>query len=247
MYRRGAGCVRRRAARTRKWTQKKTKIWLRNSKKKKEKKKSWKKVRKVSYCATKQSQPQINPSVIRPHAHIWWLELCHYALYTLTLHPAESFVLSVIGAWISWCLWLDTSPFFCFLHWSLMSRFPECSLPSCFIPNPLFWLADRAQLWNSPSQFVSGGNLMSLCPLIIIIVIIIPINVSNSKTRIRLLGGPILQLFWRLWTCYTTGQLTWNCSSNFKNLFGGRPPWTFCFYQENWGRLCEVIESCGEI
>ena len=137
--------------------------------------------------------------------------------------------------------------FFCFLHWSLLSRFPECSLPSCFIPNPLFWLADRAQLWNSPSQFVSGGNLMSLCPLIIIIVIIIPINVSNSKTRIRLLGGPILQLFWRLWTCYTTGQLTWNCSSNFKNLFGGRPPWTFCFYQENWGRLCEVIESCGEI
>lgn len=38
MYRRGAGCVRRRAARTRKWTQKKTKIWLRNSKKKRKEK-----------------------------------------------------------------------------------------------------------------------------------------------------------------------------------------------------------------
>lgn len=56
MYKQGAGCVRRRAARTRKWTQRKrTKIWLRNSKK------VTKEVREVSYCATKQSQPQNQP------------------------------------------------------------------------------------------------------------------------------------------------------------------------------------------
>lgn len=44
------------------------------------------------------------------HMHMYddWNCVTTRYIYTLTLHPAESCALSVTGARISWCLWLDT-------------------------------------------------------------------------------------------------------------------------------------------
>lgn len=84
-------------------SKKKTKIWLRNSKK------VTKEARKVSYCATKQSQPQNQPlSHQNTCTCMMTGTVSLRVIYTLTLHPAESCALSVTGARISWCLWLDT-------------------------------------------------------------------------------------------------------------------------------------------
>lgn len=106
MYKQGAGCVRRRAARTRKWTQrKKQRFGFGIPKKSPRKQGRWVTVR--------QSSPsrKINPSVIRTHAHVWWLELCHYALYIYTnftsrrelctfSHRCADQLVPVAGHWI---------------------------------------------------------------------------------------------------------------------------------------------------
>lgn len=80
-------------------------------------------------------------------------------IYTLTLHPAESFALSVTGAWISWCACGWTLLLFFFLHWSLMSWVPQCHLIktwwSCFIP---ILYAD----WLTGLNYVTGPLSLSL-------------------------------------------------------------------------------------
>ena len=69
-------------------------------------------------------------------------------IYTLTLHPAESFALSVTGAWISWCACGWTLLFFFFS--TLVTDVLSPTMPFdqnvmiMLHPNPLCWLADRA-------------------------------------------------------------------------------------------------------
>lgn len=76
------------------------------------------------------------------HMHMYddWNCVTTRYIYTLTLHPAESCALSVTGARISWCLWLDTYLFFSTLVTDvLIPTMPfDQNVMIMLHPNPLF-------------------------------------------------------------------------------------------------------------